>query len=166
MKKLLQKSLLPIVIIALLVFLGLQLNDKPKAPDVTFTTLDGKSITMSSLKNKVVLVNFWATDCPGCIQEMPKLMDIYRQNHAKGFEVIAVAMSYDPLQQVINYSQSQALPFPVSHDNNAQISAEFGQVNITPTAFIYDKQGRLLQRSMGELDFDALQQLLNKELGA
>jgi protein-disulfide isomerase len=52
----------------------------------------------------------------------------------------------------------------VMHDGHAEITRQFGDVNLTPTAFIYDKQGKLLRHTIGELDFPALQQLLNKEL--
>ncbi len=166
MNNLLKKSLLPIIIISLLGLLGWQLSNKPTAPNVTFTTIDGKHISIASLKGKVVLVNFWATDCPGCIKEMPQLINTYHQYHEKGLEIIAVAMHYDQASQVLNYSKSQSLPFPVMHDSSAEVSNKFGQVSLTPTAFIYNKQGQLLQRTMGELDFKALQQLLNKELGA
>ncbi len=164
MNHLLKKSLLPIIVVALLGLLAWQLSHKPVAPDVTFTTIDGKQISMSALKGKVVLVNFWATDCPGCIKEMPELIKTYKQYHTKGLEVIAVAMHYDQITQVLNYSKSQSLPFPVMHDSSAEVSNKFGQVNLTPTAFIYNKQGHLLQRTIGELDFNALHQLLNKEL--
>lgn len=164
MNNLLKKSVLPIIVIALLAFLALQLSNKPTAPDVQFNTIDGKQISMASLKNKVVLVNFWATDCPGCIKEMPQLINTYKQYHQKGFEIIAVAMPYDQITQILNYSKSQALPFPVTHDSSAEITGKFGKVSLTPTAFIYDKQGRLLQHTIGELDFNALQQLLDKEL--
>ncbi len=166
MNNLLKKSLLPIIVIALLGLLAWQLSNKPAAPDVTFSTIEGKQISMHELKGKVVLVNFWATDCPGCIKEMPELIKTYHQYKQKGLEVIAVAMHYDQASQVLNYSKSQSLPFPVMHDASAEVSNRFGQVSLTPTAFIYDKQGHLLQRTMGELDFNALQQLLNKELGA
>lgn len=166
MNHLLKKSLLPIIVMILLGVLGWQLSNKPTAPNVTFTTIDGKQISLASLKGKVVLVNFWATDCPGCIKEMPQLINTYHQYHEKGLEIIAVAMHYDQASQVLNYSKSQSLPFPVMHDSSAEISNKFGQVSLTPTAFIYNKQGQLLQRTMGELDFNALQQLLNKELGA
>ena len=166
MNNLLKKSLLPVIVIALLVFLGLQLSNKPVAPNVTFTTIDGKKIPMDSLKIKVVLVNFWATDCPGCVKEMPQLIDTYNTYHNKGFEIIAVAMPYDQVSQIVNYSKSQALPFPVMHDSTAEITDKFGHVNLTPTAFIYNKQGQLLQRTIGDLNFKALQQLLNTELGA
>ncbi|HQS44105.1 MAG: thioredoxin [Methylotenera sp. 24-45-7] len=164
MNSLLKKSLLPVIVVALIAFVALQLNNKPTAPEITFTTIDGKQISMASLQNKVVLVNFWATDCPGCIKEMPELINTYNEYRQQGFEIIAVAMPYDPISQVINYSKSQALPFPVTHDNNAEIVAKFGQVSLTPTAFIYNKQGQLLQKTIGELDFNALKKLLNKEL--
>jgi len=164
MNRLLKKSLLPIIVVALIGFVALQLNNKPTAPDIIFTTIDGKQISMQSLKNKVVLVNFWATDCPGCIKEMPELINTYNQYNKKGFEIIAVAMPYDPISQVINYTKSQALPFPVTHDNSAETITKFGNVSLTPTAFIYNKQGQLLQKTIGELDFNALKQLLNKEL--
>lgn len=166
MNHLLKKSLLPIIVISLLGLLAWQLSNKPTAPDVTFSTIDGKKISMRELKGKVVLVNFWATDCPGCIKEMPDLIKTYHEYNPKGLEVIAVAMHYDEATQIRNYSKSQSLPFPIMHDTTAEVSNRFGQVSLTPTAFIYDKQGHLLQRTMGELDFNALQKLLNKELGA
>jgi len=164
MKISLKKLLLPAIVLALLGFLFLQLNYKPLAPNVTFTTIEGNQISMASLKGKVVLVNFWATDCPGCIKEMPQLIETYNQYNKKGFEIIAVAMPYDPPAQVLNYTKMKALPFPVMHDGLAEITNQFGKVALTPTAFIYDKQGRLVRRTIGELDFSALTLLLNKEL--
>src|SRR6476620_8815913 len=116
MKISLKKLLLPLLIIGLLAFLGFQLSQKPAAPEVTFTTLDGRKIAMSDLKGKVTLVNFWATDCPGCIKEMPQLTNTYKKYNEKGFEIVAVAMPYDPPAQVLNYAKMKALPFPVMHD--------------------------------------------------
>ncbi|MBA3695619.1 MAG: TlpA family protein disulfide reductase [Methylotenera sp.] len=160
----LKKSLLPIVITALLIFLGFQLNNKPSAPNVTFTTIDGKKIAMEDLKGKVVLVNFWATDCPGCIKEMPQLVNVYKKYNKKGFEIVAVAMPYDPPAQVLNYAKMKALPFPVMHDGLSEITNKFGGINLTPTTYIFDNQGKRLQRTIGELNFSKLSQLLNTEL--
>jgi thiol-disulfide isomerase/thioredoxin len=159
-----KKILLPLAIIVLLGFLGFQLSQKSSAPEVTFTTLEGKKIAMQDLKGKVTLINFWATDCPGCIKEMPALIETYQQYKNKGFEIIAVAMPYDPPAQVLNYTKMKNLPFPVMHDGLAEITRGFGDVSLTPTAFIYDKNGKLLRHTIGELDFPALHALLNKEL--
>lgn len=159
-----KKLIIPAAILALLIVLGLSLSNKTQAPSITFTTIEGKKISMADLKGKVVLVNFWATDCPGCIKEMPNLINTYKDYKTKGFEVISVAMPYDPPAQVLNYTRQKALPFPVMHDGFSEITKAFGGVNLTPTAFIFDKQGKRLQRTIGELDFAKLHQLLNVEL--
>lgn len=164
MNNLLKKSLLPIIIIALLAFLGLQLSNKSAAPNVTFTTIEGKKIAMTDLRGKVVLINFWATDCPGCVKEMPALVNAYNQYNKKGFEIIAVAMPYDPPAQVLNYTKQKALPFPVMHDGFSEITDKFGGINLTPTTYIFDKQGHLLRRTIGNIDFNDLNIILNKEL--
>jgi len=164
MTHLLKKSFLPLIALVLLVFLGLQINHQSSAPNVVFTTIDGVKIPMASLKGKVVLVNFWATDCASCIKEMPQLTSTYNQFNQKGFAVIAVAMPYDPPEQVLNYVKQKKPPFPVMHDGLSEMSQKFGDVNVTPTTLIYNKQGFLVQRTLGILDFNALEQLLEKEL--
>ena len=160
----LKKFLLPAIVLGILVFLGFSLLNKTQAPNVTFTTITGQKISMLDLKGKVVLINFWATDCPGCIKEMPDLIKTYNNYKTKGFEVISVAMPYDPPAQVLNYTKQKALPFPVMHDGFGEITKAFGDVNLTPTAFIFNKKGERIQHTIGELDFVKLQQLLNKEL--
>lgn len=159
-----KKFLLPIAIIALLGALFLQLGQKPQAPNVKFTTIEGKHIQMADLKGKVVLVNFWATDCPGCVAEMPDLINTYNQYKDQGLEMIAVAMPYDPPAQVVNYTKLKALPFPVMHDGLSEMVNAFGDVNLTPTTFIYDKKGNRLQRILGELNFATLNPLIAAEL--
>lgn len=159
-----RKFIIPVIVLGLLAALALALMQKPKAPDVTFTTLEGKTISLAALEGKVVLVNFWATDCPGCIAEMPELIKTYNEYKPKGFEVIAVAMYYDPPSHVLTYTKNNALPFPVMHDGYGEIASKFGNVQLTPTAFILDKQGNIISKVIGELDFPALHQLLNESL--
>lgn len=161
-----RKFLIPLIVLALLVFLGLSLQQKNQAPDVTFTTLQGKQIKMSDLQGKMVLVNFWATDCPGCIAEMPELIETYKQYRDRGFEVMAVAMSYDPPSHVLNYTTQNKLPFPVMHDGYGEVAAHFDDVSLTPTAFVIDQQGRIVSHVVGELDFKALHTLLEQKLTA
>jgi thiol-disulfide isomerase/thioredoxin len=161
MNHLLKKTLLPLIILGLLTFLGLQLNNKNSAPNVVFTTIDGTKISMDSL---VVLINFWATNCTVCIKEMPQLISTYNQFNKQGFALIAAAIPDDPPSQVLNYTRQQKLPFPVMHDGLSEISSQFGDVNLTPTALIFDQQGHLLEQTIGEIDFKALHQLLNTKL--
>jgi hypothetical protein len=73
-------------------------------------------------------------------------------------------MPYDPPAQVFNYVTQKALPFPVMHDGLEQVTQAFGGINLTPTTYIFDKQGNRLQRIIGEIDFNSLRALLDKEL--
>jgi peroxiredoxin len=161
-----RRYIIPAVILGLLTALAFTLTQKTQAPEVTFTTLEGKTISMAELEGKVVLVNFWATDCPGCIAEMPGLIKTYNEYKPQGFEVIAVAMEYDPPSQVLTYTQKNALPFPVMHDSYGEMSKKFGNVQLTPTAFILDKQGNIVRKVIGELNFKDLHQLLDEKLAS
>ena len=159
-----KKIILPFAIVALLIFLAFYVNKRMQAPDVTFTTLTGKTIHMTTLKGKVVLVNFWSTDCLACVREMPDLVKTYNRYKDKGLEVIAVAMYYDPPAQVLNYATQKALPFVVMHDGFGEMEKKFHGVGVTPTTFIFDKSGKRLFYQVGELDFINLNQLLDKAL--
>lgn len=134
------------------------------APESNFVLLDGSSITTSDLKGKVTLVNFWATTCVSCVKEMPDLVATYNKYQAQGFDTIAVAMSYDPPEWVVNFTNTRQLPFKVSLDNTGDIARDWGDVRLTPTTYIVDKQGRIVKRYVGEPDFAALHQLLEKLL--
>jgi peroxiredoxin len=160
----LKKLAMSVPILALLAFLIFELTKQSPAPNVTFTTIEGKQISMASLKGKVVLVNFWSTDCRTCVTEMPALASTYNAYKAKGFEVIAVAMPYDPPAQVLNYATQKKLPFPVMDDGLGDIVRQFDDVSLTPTTYIFNKQGKRIQYTIGALNFKSLRQLLDKEL--
>ncbi|MDP2784075.1 MAG: TlpA disulfide reductase family protein [Sulfurimicrobium sp.] len=157
--------LIAIGILAVVAWLALTLTQKQTAPRIELTTLDGKQIALDSLRGKVVLVNFWATSCPGCIKEMPQLVDTYRKYQTRGLEVVAVAMSYDPPEYVRNYARQRNLPFAVALDSTGEAAMAFNQVKLTPTSFVIDKQGRIIQQTLGELDFTRLHTLLEQHLG-
>jgi len=111
------------------------------APDVTFTDLSGHKTTMQDLRGKVVLVKFWATSCTTCIAQMPGTIAHYNDLSAKGFDTIAVAMQYDPPNYVVNFAETRKLPFKVAIDATGELARAFGDVTLTPTAFLIDKQG-------------------------
>lgn len=137
---------------------------KTAAPPVTFVSLQGEKITTADLRGKVVLVNFWATDCPTCIKEMPDIVKTYNKYRAQGFETIAVAMKHDPPNYVLNYTEKNALPFKVALDPQGELARAFGEVKLTPTTFIIDKRGNIVNRILGEPDFARLHALLEEKL--
>ncbi len=135
-----------------------------RAPTVTFTTLAGKPIASEELRGKVVLVNFWATTCKVCARELPQIVATYRTYASRGFEVIAVAMPYDRPDWVVDYARREQLPFTVALDFEGTINRAFGGVDVTPTAFLIDKRGKILQRIVGEPDFGQLRTTIGREL--
>jgi peroxiredoxin len=157
-------ALIAVAVLAIAGALFYAVMDRPGAPAVTFTTLEGKPIVLDELRGKVVLVNFWATSCPGCIKEMPDMVESYKLYRDRGFEIIAVAMSYDPPNYVLNFVQTRQLPFPVALDVDGEHARAFGNVQLTPTSFIIGKDGRILEQKLGELDFIRLNALLEREL--
>ncbi len=157
-------ALIAVAVLAIAGALFFALMDRPGAPAVTFTTLEGKPIVLDELRGKVVLVNFWATSCPGCIKEMPGMVESYKLYRDRGFEIIAVAMRYDPPNYVLNFVQTRQLPFPVALDVDGAHARAFGNVQLTPTSFIIGKDGRILEQKLGELDFVKLNALLDREL--
>jgi peroxiredoxin len=134
------------------------------APQSTFVLLDGSKKTTADLKGKVALVNFWATSCTTCVAEMPKIIATYDKYQSKGYDTLAVAMSYDPPSYVVNYAQTRKLPFKVAIDNTGAVARAWGDVQLTPTTFLVNKRGEIVKRYVGEPDFGQLHQLIEKLL--
>ena len=134
------------------------------APESTFVLLDGSKKTTADLKGKVTLVNFWATSCVTCVAEMPKVIATYNKYHAQGYDTLAVAMRYDPPSYVVNYAETRQLPFQVAIDNTGAAAKAWGDVQLTPTTFLVNKRGQIVKQYVGEPDFAALHQLIEKLL--
>jgi peroxiredoxin len=144
--------------------LGLSGCSGDAAPESTFVLLDGSKATTADLKGKVTLVNFWATTCVTCVKEMPQIVSTWHKYQGRGFETVAVAMEYDPPAWVLNFAQSRQLPFKVALDNTGEIARQWGDVKLTPTTYLIDKQGQIVKRYVGEPDFPALHALIEKLL--
>lgn len=134
------------------------------APESTFVLLDGSSKTTQNLKGKVTLVNFWATSCVTCVAEMPRMATTWEKYHAKGYDMLAVAMRYDPPAYVVNFAETRKLPFSVAIDNTGAVAKAWGDVQLTPTSFLVNKKGQIVKRYIGEPDFAELHRLIEKLL--
>lgn len=150
-----------LVAIGAVVYLG---SGSQSAPQSTFVLLDGSSRTTADLKGRVTLVNFWATSCVTCVGEMPKIVGTFDKYRGRGFDTVAVAMSYDPPSYVVNYAQTRKLPFQVAIDNTGAVAKAWGDVQLTPTTFLVNKRGEIVKRYVGEPNFAELHQLIEKLL--
>ena len=136
------------------------------APESTFVLLDDSRQTTADMKGKVTLVNFWATSCTTCVAEMPQIVATYDKYKDKGYDTIAVAMQYDPPSYVVNFAQTRKLPFKVAIDNTGKVAEAWGDVKLTPTTYIVDKQGQIVKKYVGAPNFDELHKLIEKLLAA
>jgi peroxiredoxin len=160
-----KKSLwLLFVLLALLVLFFLSLTANKKVPEIRVTSITGEAFQLYQVKNNFTIINFWATDCQGCIKEMPGLAATYNQFRGQGLEIIAVSMSYDPPNHVLNFTQKNKIPFPVVLDIDGQIAQSFENIRLTPTSILIDKNGKIIDKVIGELDFNKLNALLKKHL--
>ena len=139
---------------------------KDPAPDVGFTLLDGRADRLSTRQGKVLLVNFWATSCTTCVKEMPDLVATHAKYQAQGYDTLAVAMSYDPPAYVANFAESRRLPFGVAIDNTGAIAKAFGDVQLTPTSFLIDRQGQIVKKYVGAPEMAAFHSLVEGLLKA
>lgn len=137
-----------------------------RAPAVNYVSLTGQQASTDSLKGKVVLVNFWATSCTGCMAEMPKMVTTHQKYAKQGYEMVAVAMSYDPPNYVQAYVNDKKLPFFVTLDKDGSLAKAYGDIQLTPTSILIDKQGNIVKRFVGEPDFNELHQLIEQQLKA
>lgn len=134
------------------------------APSSQFVLLDGSSTTTQQLRGKVTLVNFWATSCVTCVAEMPELVATHEKYRERGYQTLAVAMSYDPPAYVVNFAESRKLPFKVAIDNTGAVAQAWGDVKLTPTTYVMNKRGEIVKRYIGAPDFNELHKLIEQLL--
>jgi len=135
-----------------------------KAPDTPVVLLDGSTRIGAAVAGQVTLVNFWATTCSVCVAEMPQMVALFNTYRDQGFATVAVAMEYDPPASVIYYSESRQLPFDVVIDNTGAVARAWGDVEATPTSFLVNRRGEIVQRFVGAPDFAALAKSIEKLL--
>ena len=150
-----------IVIAAAAVFFSLKQDNQPS---VAYTTLENQTISSESLKGKVVLVKFWATTCVTCVKQMPDTIEYYNTYKDKGYDTIAVAMSYDNPDAINKFKDSYHLPFTVAYDKSGELAKAFGGIRFTPVAFLLDRQGNIVKRYIGEYDKKEFIQTLEQTL--
>jgi peroxiredoxin len=131
-----------------------------RAPEVSLTTLQGRTLNMATLRGHPVLVNFWATTCAGCLKELPQLTELYEEFAAQGLEVIGIAMAYDPPNQVVALSETRRIPYPIALDLHSEAARAFGGVKLTPTSLLIAPDGMMVHRKSGPLDMPKIRAMI------
>ena len=154
------KLILPIatlIIFTIIIFIFfISSQELNEAPNISLNIIDGRKIEIDSLKGNPLLITFWSTTCSTCIKEMPHLVELYKQLNKDGLEIIGIAMPYDPPNRVLELTRKRALPYPIALDIEGFASKAFGNVEVTPTSFLIDAYGNIIQQKTGEMDIEQL----------
>jgi peroxiredoxin len=113
----------------------------------------GAPISLSALRGEVVLVNFWATWCKPCEDEMPAMERLYGALHDEGFQLLAISVDDEP-DVVVEFSNRLALTFPILMDSDKTVAQTY-QTYRFPESFLVDRDGRVVERYIGPREWDA-----------
>ena len=132
----------------------------PAAADFKLTDSDGKVHRLADYRGKWVIVNFWATWCPPCLEEIPDLVAVTEAR--KDVQVFGVAMEFQDSKQVLQFAEGMFVNYPiVLGDRNT--ADQVGKIQGLPTTFIYDPQGKLAVRHVGKMTRKQIERLLDRK---
>jgi len=134
------------------------------APDFTLPTTDGKMLKLSSLRGKVVIIDFWATWCPPCRKGIPDLIDIKKRYGSKGVEIIGVSVDTDTKDEVIPFIKEKGINYPVVYGNQT-VYMQYGGIRAIPTTFVIDKEGKIVASYEGLVPKITYENHIKKILG-
>lgn len=148
-----------VLLAALVATVGCQKADEPAlegrhAPDFTLKDLSGREVKLSSLQGKVVLVNFWATWCPPCREEIPSMVQLNRAMQGKEFQMVAISIDEGGGSAVNSFFRKSGLVLPALLDTDGKVAKRYGTTGV-PETFIVDKKGVILKKVIGPMDWDA-----------
>jgi peroxiredoxin len=136
------------------------------APGFTLQTPEGESVSLADFKGKVVLVNFWATWCPPCVREIPRLARIAEEGRAKGLVVLGVNTTFqDDPAKVEQFMREHRISYPVLLDPQGEAGRVY-PVQLMPTSFVIDRTGKIAITKVGEIDETTLQEQITALLDA
>jgi cytochrome c biogenesis protein CcmG/thiol:disulfide interchange protein DsbE len=134
-----------------------------KAPALSGPTLDGKTLALSGFAGKVVLVDFWATWCDPCKEEIPDLVKMRDRLKDKGFEILGVSMDEEGPKAVKRFLAKQPIPYPLVLNGGERPPAGWDVPGL-PTAYLVGRHGEILKRWFGEKDMPELENDVNAAL--
>lgn len=139
-------------------FVLVLLSHSVRADGFNVTDLNGKAHALSDYRGKWVLVNFWATWCPPCLEEIPDLLALEEAH--KELAVIGVAMDYKSKKEVMDFADDNLMSYPLVLGDEKTVS-QFGDAEVLPTTYLYNPQGKLVKRYRGSISRAAVEKLLS-----
>ena len=132
------------------------------AAGFALTDTKGATHNLADYKGKWVLVNFWATWCPPCLEEIPDLINLHEAYKDNKLAVIGIAVDYQNPKQVIEFANNMFITYPIVL-GNAKINAQIGQIRGLPTTYLYNPEGKLVASNVGALTRDAVEKYISQK---
>jgi peroxiredoxin len=123
-------------------------NAQKKAPNFSLKTGDGKSYELYQNKGKVVVLNFWATWCGPCREEIPDFIEVYKKYKDQGVEIVGVSLDKGGWEKVNPFVKQNNINYPIVLGNQA-VASTFGKIQFIPTTFIIDPSGNIVDEHTG-----------------
>ena len=137
--------------------------ENKRASDFTLTNLNGKTVTLSDFKDKVIILDFWATHCPPCIQEIPDFVKLYNKYKNKGLVVIGISLDRGGAAGVKRFCQNKGVNYPIVI-GNYEVTKNYGGIRYIPTTFIIDKNQNIVKKFIGYTSIDTFESEIKKLL--
>jgi thiol-disulfide isomerase/thioredoxin len=131
-----------------------EVRESKPVPDIIVTSLTNVPLKLSDLKGKVVLLNFWATWCPPCREEMPSMMKLNSAMAGKPFQMVAVSIDEGGVPEIESFFKTSGYSLPTYTDPGGKAQQTYGVTGV-PESFVIDKKGILVKKVIGPLAWDA-----------
>ena len=135
------------------------------APDVTLLTLSGDTLRLPLPEAQLTLVNFWATWCGPCIEEIPELTDLYTELHPYGLEIIGISLDEEGAEVVAPFAAEMNVNYPIAFDDGT-VAEAFGGAWALPTTYLLGADGTIEQRVVGLFPVEEYREAFRQRLGA
>jgi peroxiredoxin len=121
------------------------------APSFTLQDLNGKQVSLSDFKGKVVILDFWATWCPPCVKEIPHFIALYEQYKDQGFAIVGISVDSEGISVVKSFARKYQVNYPILM-TDGQVDKAYGGIPSIPTTFVIDSAGNIRQKYVGYRD--------------
>jgi len=140
-----------VILLAVMITATAAMGQQSKAPNFKASAADGSTVELQKLKGKVVVVNYWATWCGPCRQEIPGFIDVYKEYKSKGLEIVGVSLDQSGWEVVKPYIAKVKINYPVVLPDDV-LKSDYGEIDAIPTTFFVDKNGNIVDTHVGYMD--------------
>lgn len=133
------------------------------APNFALTDLQGNTVKLSDLRGKIVVLNFWATWCPPCKQEIPWLVDMQKRYGSQGLQIVGVSMDDGDPKDVVKFAAANSINYPILIGED-KVADQYGGIEYLPTTFYIDRNGVVLDRVFGEPQREEIEQNIKRAI--